>query len=410
MIKQGILKNSVRLTLFFFICFTLNTPVTFAKDEDILAKARLLIEQGNLDGAIEELYEVIEQLKLIVSQKKKLAEAHYLLARVYKIAQMENECKIHLKRAFEVFFNFTIAEPDPELLEMVKQVKAEIEKEKVIVGPVKKKKKFPVLLVLGGAVVVAAVVLLLGKKESSTSPPDDESNYDTVTLGIQWIDIPAGEFLMGDNFNDQHSWIDEQPVHTVSLAAYKISKYEVTLDQYDRFCDDTGRNKPGDEGWGRGDRPVINVTWEDANDFCSWLSGKTGKNIHLPTEAQWEKAARGTDQGKYPWGNTPPSCDLTNYNHCENRTMPVGSKPSGVSPYGVHDMAGNVWEWCSDWYDADYYSTSPRDNPPGPSSGTQRVHRGGCWVSVTEHIRAFNRDGTLPSNANNLTGFRICQD
>jgi formylglycine-generating enzyme required for sulfatase activity len=407
MIKQKLSKQRVIVTLFFFICFTFVNHVSFAKDEDILAKAKMLIQQGNLDRAIEELYQVIKKLKAIVSQKKKLAEAHYLLARVYKIAQMENECKINLKKAFEVFPTFTIDEPDPGLIELVKQVKAEIEKEKVIPeegSPRKKKKKFPLLMVLGGAAAVITVVLLLGKKGSS----DDSSNYDTNTLGIQWINIPAGDFLMGDNFNDQHSWVDEQPVHTVYLDDYRISKFEITFEQYDIFCDDTGRNKPGDDGWGRGDRPVINISWNDAREFCSWISRKAGKDIRLPTEAQWEKAARGTDQRKYPWGNDPPTCELTNYNRCENRTMPVGSKPLGASPYGIQDMAGNVWEWCFDWYNDSYYSISPSTNPTGPDNGAQKVLRGGTWTSTAENLRTVNRDGTFPDSSSNHIGFRIC--
>jgi formylglycine-generating enzyme required for sulfatase activity len=286
---------------------------------------------------------------------------------------------------------------------MVGKIKAEMEKGKVIEKPSqKKKKKFPVLLVLGGAAVVTAIVLLLKKKK------DSEENYDTDVLGIQWVDIPAGEFLMGDNFND--GWTDEQPVHTVYLDAYRISRYEVTFEQYDAFCDDTNRNKPDDAGWGRGTRPVIDVTWDDANAFCNWLSQKTGNNIHLPFEAQWEKAARGTDQRKYPWGNADPSCDMTNYNYCIGRTMPVGSYVFDVSPYGVYDMAGNVYEWCADWYDASYYAVSPPSNPTGPAGGTSRVHRGAAWNSNAQHARSIDRDNTLPSGTSIRKGFRICRD
>jgi formylglycine-generating enzyme required for sulfatase activity len=286
---------------------------------------------------------------------------------------------------------------------MVKRIKAELEKEKVIEKPrKKKKKKFPVLLVLGGVVIITAIVLLLKKKK------DQGRDYDIDVLGIQWVDIPGGDFQMGDNFND--GWTDEQPVHTVYLDAYRISRYEVTIEQYDIFCDDTGRNKPDDNGWGRGTRPVINVTWEDARAFCDWLSQKTGANIHLPSEAQWEKAARGTDQRKYPWGNAEPSCDMTNYNNCIGRTMPVGSYASDVSPYGVYDMAGNIYEWCSDWYDAAYYAVSPLNNPTGPSSGSRRVQRGGSWITDAHHARTIDRDNTIPSNISTRLGFRICRE
>ena len=410
MIEKKILKNVAILTLSFFISFTLTLNADFAsaKNEDILLKARILIQEGDFDGAIEELYDVIKKLKAIVTQKRLLAEAYYLLARVYNIVQMQSEFEKNLKMAFEVYPNFSKEESDPEIIEMVKKIKAEAEKRRMIEKPGgKKKKKFPVLLVLGGVVVAAVVVLLLVKKKSSDSNGVDP-NYDTDTLGIEWVDIAAGEFLMGDNFND--GWKDEQPVHTVNLGAYRISKYEVTFDQYDRFCDDTSRNKPDDFGWGRGTLPVVDISWDDAGAFCDWLSQKTGKNIHLPTEAQWEKAARGTDQRKYPWGNAAPSCNMTNYNRCIDRTEPVGSYPSGVSPYGVHDMAGNAWEWCSDWYDPSYYTASPGTNPTGPSTGFQRVHRGGSWNVDAHNIRSINRESTSPSHTSSRSGFRLAWD
>jgi formylglycine-generating enzyme required for sulfatase activity len=199
-------------------------------------------------------------------------------------------------------------------------------------------------------------------------------------------------------------------VHTVSLDSYEISKYEVTFDQYDRFCEKTGRSKPNDEGWGRGTRPVINVSWHDARAFCDWLSQRSGKNIHLPTEAQWEKAARGTGQWRYPWGNGSPTCILANHKGCGRQTKPVGSHPSGVSVYGVHDMAGNVWEWCSDWYSSTYYSISPWNNPLGPSTGSNRVLRGGAWLSLPYDIRSVNRYDFDPSRPHNKIGIRLCRE
>jgi len=223
-------------------------------------------------------------------------------------------------------------------------------------------------------------------------------------LGIGWIDIPAGEFQMGDNFNEGTP--HQRPVHTVYLDAYKISRYELTFDQYDRFCDDTGRSKPGDH-WGRGNQAVINVSWNDAKAFCDWLSQKTGKDIHLPTEAQWEKAARGTDQRRYPWGNSSPDCSKANYKPCGTGTKPVGSHPLGVSPYGVHDMAGNVIEWCSDWYSSDYYSNSPSNNPTGPSSGTNRVRRGGHFATPADYLCSSGRDHGNPSDSASALGFRL---
>lgn len=273
-------------------------------------------------------------------------------------------------------------------------------------GPKKKKKKFPWVLTVGATIVGGVVAyLLLNKKPDSP----DYSNYDTNVLGIEWIDIPAGEFLMGDNFEEGNP--DELPVHSVYLDSYKISKYEVTFDQYDRFCEETNRNSPDDSGWGKGNRPVINVSWNDANAFCYWLSQKTGKNIHLPTEAQWEKAARGTDQRRFPWGNGDPSCDILNYESCLlGKTEPVGSYPLGVSSYGVHDMSGNVYEWCQDWYSSNYYLASPTTNPTGPLSGTDRVNRGGSWDNSYFNLRAANRHAGIPTSSSNKMGFRIVQE
>jgi formylglycine-generating enzyme required for sulfatase activity len=397
------LRKLALLTFVFFIYFTLNGNMALQKDEDILLKARMLIQDGDFEGAINELNDVIIKLKNLRSQKRDLAEANYLLARVYKIIQMENKYIYHLNIAFEIYPNLSMEEPDPEIRERVSNIKAELERAKMIAKTrEKKKKKFPMLLVLAGSAVAAAGILLLLKKKST----DDNRNYDTEVLGIQWIDIPAGEFLMGDNFNDGE--IDEQPVHTVYLDAFKMSKYEITFDQYDLFCDETRRRKPDDRGWSRGNRPVINVKWDDANAFCDWLSKKTGKNIRIPTEAQWEKAARGTDRRKYPWGNNEPNCAGTNYNDCSGRTMPVGSYPFDVSFYGIFDMAGNVKEWCSDWYDASYYSVSPLNNPTGADSGIQRVLRGGSWKTPAEGIRVIDRDGFRPENFNSRNGIRIC--
>jgi formylglycine-generating enzyme required for sulfatase activity len=225
---------------------------------------------------------------------------------------------------------------------------------------------------------------------------------------IEWVSIPSGSFKMGDNFNEGSS--AEKPVHEVYLSSYSISKYEVTFEQYDKFCDATGRTKPSDEGWGRGKRPVIHVTWDDAKAFCDWLSSQTGESIHLPTEAQWEKAARGTDQRRYPWGNGAPNSSLANYNNQVGKTMPVGSYPNGKSPFGVHDMAGNVWEWCSDWYSSTYYSVSPGSNPQGHSSGSDRVLRGGFWSRNAYLLRSAYRASGYPSDQYGSVGFRLCKD
>jgi formylglycine-generating enzyme required for sulfatase activity len=224
--------------------------------------------------------------------------------------------------------------------------------------------------------------------------------------GLVMVNVPAGEFTMGSNDGDS----DEKPEHKVYLDGYWIGKYEVTFEQYDKYCEETGREKPDDSGWGRGKRPVIKVSWEDATAYCEWLKKKTGLNFRLPTEAHWEKAARGTDGRVYPWGN---EFDKNKCNSEESRlkkTSPVGKFPDGASPYGCFDMAGNVWEWCSDWYEKKYYEKSPDKNPIGPNSGSKRVMRGGSWYDDAAGVRCAVRDRDTPDYRVSSLGLRLCQD
>lgn len=229
---------------------------------------------------------------------------------------------------------------------------------------------------------------------------------------IEWILIPAGEFMMGEDFVEGTIYDpgpERQPVHAVYLDEYFISKHELTFEEYDRFCEATGKPKPSDNGWGRGRSPVINVSWNDCKAYCDWLSQRQGKDIHLPTEAQWEKAARGTDQRRFPWGDDKPYCQITNYFHCLRRTQPVGSYPNGASPYGLLDMAGNISEYCQDWFGKYYYSVSPYMNPQGPTSGTHRVQRGGCWLSHPNGVLSAARNYNYPFDPNCI-GFRIVME
>lgn len=241
-----------------------------------------------------------------------------------------------------------------------------------------------------------------------TAGATSTANISLSTI-IEWIAVPGGTFQMGDNFNEGDP--DEKPVHSVTLNDFKISKYEITFDQYDIFCDSTGRSKPSDNGWGRGRLPVINVSWYDAKAFCDWLSTQTGKTIRLPTEAEWEYAARGRGE-IIKYSGTNSSSELGNYawyySNSGSKTHPVGEKlPNSL---GIYDISGNVWEWCIDWYDANYYSVSPQNNPKGPLSGTYRVLRGGSWYSSDYNCRGSNRNVNDPTYANYYVGFRCVEE
>ena len=207
--------------------------------------------------------------------------------------------------------------------------------------------------------------------------------------------VSAGEFTMGNKEGRDH----EKPEHRVYLDAYYMDVYEVTIGQYEQFLEETSFDPP--PMWttmaqpSYENRPVVNVDWKDANNYCKW-AGK-----RLPTEAEWEKAARGTDGRIYPWGNDPPNPQRANYgkekwnNH--EALVPVGQLTEGKSPYGIYDLAGNVWEWVSDWYDPNYYADSPSRNPQGPLSGKFKVIRGGSWDLAPESLRSARRDLNIPS-------------
>ena len=276
------------------------------------------------------------------------------------------------------------------------------------VGKRKKKRKFPYLAILGVAALVTAVFILTKKKSGDgvdNLSKLHESCANDIFNTLEWVDIPAGEFLMGDDHGLGSA--DELPVHKVYLDSYKISKYEITYDQFDKFADINTPIIIYHEGNG-GNYPVTHVTPDNGDRFCSWMKKYTGKNIYLPTEAQWEKAARGTDNRIYPWGNETPDCSIVNFNNCSSKTSIVGSHPNDISFYGVMDMGGNVTEMVRDAYQADYYSVSPYSNPTGPDTGdlSSIVIRGGNWNSSdtrasnrTKHINGAPRDST--------TGFRI---
>lgn len=220
--------------------------------------------------------------------------------------------------------------------------------------------------------------------------------------GAEMIYIPEGEFTMGSDDGQK----DERPVHKVDLDGYWIYKYEVTVGQYRKFCSKTGRSMPEPPHWGWNENhPIVNVRWHDAMAYAKWAGGS------LPTEAQWEKAARGTDGRKYPWGNDWDSGKCNCLGEI-GKTTAAGHYASVLSPYGCHDMAGNVWEWCADWYDEGYYRHSSKRNPDGPKSGVFRVLRGGAWNYDGSDYRCANRNRLEPAHGSwfypNL-GFRVVQ-
>jgi sulfatase modifying factor 1 len=236
-----------------------------------------------------------------------------------------------------------------------------------------------------------------------------------------WALVPAGEFEMGAEGGAATS--DEGPKHKVYLDAFYIEKYEVSNADYAVFVKATGRRPPENDDpkyslWrgtslldGVAELPVINVSWDDAAAYCKWIGGR------LPTEAEWEKAARGTDGRVYPWGNDPVTGNRTNYS-IENVTFwegpatlaKVNQYDFGRSPYGVYEMAGNVWEWVQDWYDEGYYKGGVTRNPKGPSEGKERVVRGGGWQSNSETVRSANRNKHAPTDRRIYIGIRCAKD
>ncbi|HOD09060.1 MAG TPA: SUMF1/EgtB/PvdO family nonheme iron enzyme, partial [Myxococcota bacterium] len=226
--------------------------------------------------------------------------------------------------------------------------------------------------------------------------------------------VASGSFWMGCNSAvDTQCENDEKPYHKVTLSAYYMDMTEVTQSEYKK-CIDAGECDTPPCDWDPSEmpnRPVVCVNWSQAGEYCAW-AGK-----RLPTEAEWEKAARGTDGRKYPWGNEDATCeyavmyDGTDYSCGTNSTWDVCSKsPAGDSPYGLCDMSGNVWEWVSDWYDFRYYTNSPASNPTGPVSGSYRIFRGGCFDYSAGNLRASYRYAHYnPSAAIALVGFRCAR-
>jgi len=258
------------------------------------------------------------------------------------------------------------------------------------------------------------------------------------SVTVEWIVIPAGNFTMGSTEADTVTWpysSGEYPQHTVYLAAYQISKYEITNAQYKAFMDAGGYtnsaywttdgwtwkttnsiNEPAywtagtyNSGIAYPNHPVVGVSWYEAYAFCYWAGG------HLPTEAQWEKAARYTDARYYPWGSTWDGAKCNSSDNTAPDTFaysrsPVGFFSAGQSYYGGYDMAGNVWEWCNDWYGSAYYSDpGANTNPTGPTTGSSRVLRGGSFGSNDCNCRVAVRGSYYLDGRLSVVGFRAVQ-
>ena len=263
----------------------------------------------------------------------------------------------------------------------------------------------------------------------------DDSNY---TGKMIWI--PEGSFLMGNTGSEQYTFADELHQRSINLSGYFVGKYEVTRGDYRKFIEAGGYSNPAywsSEGWKwkhnrtqpqywdavqdwetgnftqTDSHPVSGISYYEAEAFCKWAGG------HLPTEAQWEKAARwtGSHPNIYPWGDVWDAEKCNNIDDDNpagggsgmNQTTPVGSYPDGASPYGCQDMAGNVWEWCMDWYSNKYYSQSPANDPQGPESGSYRVLRGGGWREGGYGMRCTYRRGEGPYNGWVDLGFRVAR-
>ncbi len=230
---------------------------------------------------------------------------------------------------------------------------------------------------------------------------------------VEMVLIPAGLFIRGSREGEGRS--DEFPRRKIHLKAFAIDKYEVSNARYLKFVKDTKHKPPLNvygEGplaavQGIGNLPVVQVTWHDAVDYCFW-AGK-----RLPTEAEWEKAARGTDGRIYPWGDEPDKGKFANYDReweGKNTLVEVSSLPEGRSPFGIYHLAGNVREWVHDWYDRDYYSQSPEKNPQGPDNGILKVLRGGSWHSFPSDLRTASRGKGGFALKTHGVGFRCAMD
>ncbi len=269
-----------------------------------------------------------------------------------------------------------------------------------------------------------------------------------ASIPLDMVLVPAGEFIMGTPFGSG-GFPDEAPQRRVYLSAFLIDRYEVTNEAYARFVHETGHPIPENANpkatlwtdWPSilaiATHPVVNVSWLDAVAYCEW------RGARLPTEAEWEKAARGTDGRDYPWGNVWDHTKGNSASYWAGRTihfdsgvdweafwmkgegarlakeqglrgevltMPIGSFPQALSPYGIHDLAGNAAEWVQDWHDPNYYRAAPLTDPQGPSRGAVKAMRGGSWLKPYKSLRTADRDWGVMDSRPSGTGFRCAKD
>lgn len=256
-------------------------------------------------------------------------------------------------------------------------------------------------------------------REINTSPlarAQERQKYPNFTnkADVEMLLVTSGEFFMGSNARDAAP--HEQPITKVTLSCFYMSRFPITNAQYEKF-DPTHKNK---RALGAGDNhPVVYVNSKDAEKFCQWLTMREGTKYRLPTEPEWEYAARGMDGRSFPWGERLDAGNLANFADKQTsfawrdpniddgfpEASPVGSFPRGASPFGMEDMAGNVFEWCLDYFES--YKGKDRVNPRGPTNGTKRIYRGGSWKSRAANLRTTARNHNLPDYSSNDVGFRV---
>ncbi len=248
-----------------------------------------------------------------------------------------------------------------------------------------------------GLVIVPLIVSMCGLRIRAQAPGQVRENPKD---GLKYVWIPPGSFMMGCSAGDRECLNWEKPLHEVRLSkGFWLGQTEVTVGAYKRFSADTGRRMPPspefNNGWAYDNMPIVRVTWDDAQAYCGWMGGR------LPTEAEWEYAARGgSTEARY--GNID---DIAWYDkNSGDRTHEVAEKRG--NGFGLFDMQGNVWEWVNDWYDENYYRSSPSRDPSGPSSGQERVLRGGSCYSYPRYVRVSYRYGYRPDVRDIFLGFR----